>query len=177
MVLDLCQFFFSLVYRGLKESHRENEVSLMVSQVKKIPAPIKSAIKKQYNASYIKDADILIFFEQKKVVEKPEEEKERKDETVEQNPEDGKKENVTEQPQPEDQDKESGRVTEAKGDPLKLSTEEEDLKNDLAKICSRVLYAKKSEDMAMDAVEYKGRKYYFLKVSSKDDQKATKDED
>lgn len=177
MVLDLCQFFFSLVNRGLKESHRENEVSLMVSQVKKIPAPIKTAIKKQYNASYIKDADILIFFEQKKVVEKPKEE-EKKDETVEQKPEENnKEEQTTEQPQPEDTGKESGRVTEAKGDPLKLSTDEEDLKNELAKICSRVLYAKKSEDMAMDAVEYDGRKYYFLKVSSKDDQKATKDED
>ncbi len=175
MVLDLCQFFFSLVYRGLKESHKENEVSLMVSQVKKVPAPIKSAIKKQYNASYVKDADILIFFEQKKAVEEPKDEEKRED-VVEKKPEDGNKDNATEQPQPEDSSMKSGRVTEAKGDPLKLSTDEEDLKNDLAKICSRVLYAKKSEDLAMDAVEYKGRKYYFLKVSSTDDQKATKEE-
>lgn len=173
MVLDLCQFFFSLVNRGIKESHKENEVSPMVTQVKKIPAPIKSAIKKQYNASYIKDADILIFFEQKKVVEEPEEKKEE-EKPAEDKPE-VKNDEVAEQPQPAVAGKESGRVTEAKGDPLKLSTDEEDLKNDLAKICSRVLYAKKSEDMAMDAVEYDGRKYYFLKVFSTDDQKATKD--
>lgn len=148
MILDLTQFFFSLIYRGLKESHKEETIKPCVVLTPNVPASIKTAIKKEYGAKYLDDSDMVFFF----TVENPVEPMTSPEQAEGQEGQESEGEQVNEGTKKEDN----------------VETQEDvETKNEIVKLLDRVLYNEDAGNVQLNNVVVDGKTYYFVKVSSR----------
>jgi len=145
MILDLTQFFFSLIYRGLKESHKEETIKPCVVLTPAVPTTIKNAIKKEYGTKYLDDSDMVFFF----TVENP-------------------VEPMTTPEQAEGQESDGEQVNEGTKKEDNVETQEDvETKNEIVKLLDRVLYNEDAGNVQLNNVVVDGKTYYFVKVSSR----------